>query len=134
MALHKLPARLVAYMTPYTHKIKNSETKESETVATIGVGTSFGERAIESSTSLREATVVTRSKTNEFLVLKKEDFQKHVQKAREKELANRIRLLRRNQELYDAPSELLNRIVTKLDVYKIALGETLCKQVMDTAQ
>ena len=46
-----------------------------ETVATIGVGRSFGERAIESASSLREATIVTRSTINEFLVLKKDDYQ-----------------------------------------------------------
>jgi len=99
-----------------------------ETVATIGVGRSFGERAIESASSLREATIVTRSAINEFLVLKKDDYQKHVKKARQRELDNRIRLLKRNQELFGVPLRLLFRIAMKLDIKKIALGETLCAQ------
>lgn len=66
-------------------------------VNTLYEGASFGERALESETSVRTATIVTNEALNELLIISREEYLRIVAIIQQDDLMQRVSLLRRTQ-------------------------------------
>lgn len=97
-------------------------------VATLKAGASFGERALESASSQREATIVTSSDVTELLVLSADRYYALVKKFREQQLRDREKLLARTPGFDQLPTSMLREVCQSFEEKKLLMGERLCEQ------
>ena len=97
-------------------------------VATLKAGASFGERALESASSRREATIVTSSDVTELLVLSADHYYALVKKFREQQLRDREKLLARTPGFDQLPIPMLREVCQSFEEKKLLMGERLCEQ------
>jgi len=84
-------------------------------VNTLGPGSSFGERALDSETNQRTASVVTCDHMTELLVISREDYHAIVAVIMQEETAEKVKLLRSTLIFKDAPFPVLKEMAKYME-------------------